>query len=1272
MGQEVLLGTVDAFIGNCPNVEVFVDGVRLMGVLDTGSQVTLMRQSLYNQHFWNKPKNMTDSTVFTLKAANGLAIPYSGYAILDFEFQGVRVPRRGVVLVEDEHLTSPFLIGMNVISECWETVFEKPQAVTSATYFSRESWKRAFAVCQRISVTTGEDGYMGYVWPSGRRGIKVPASSEIVVWGRARMGPRGTEYCGLVEALPGPHPIEVARVVAKVRHGRIPIRIRNVTPCVVSIGRFQKLGRLFRVAEMDICGTRELDLSQGVGGQVQVSIVEAGVSVEVGEPGVRMGVLGDRPDLSTQQQGELQALFSKWGRVFADSDEDFGRTDMVQHQIPTGEAAPIRERFRPLPPAMYRDMKVLLAEMLESGVIRESTSPWAAPVVMVKKKDGSWRFCVDYRKLNAITHKDAFPLPRIEETLTTLTKSCWFSTLDLASGYWQVGMDPKDREKTAFTTPIGLYEFDRMPFGLCNAPATFQRLMQHCLSGQVTESVLVYLDDIIVYSPDFSSHLQHLDAVFARLWNHGLKLRPDKCKLLQKEVKFLGHVVDDRGVRPDPEKVSAVQECRIPATVRQVRAFLGLAGYYRRFIPGFAKMALPLNRLLAGAPAAQTRTRKVEWTSECQDAFVKLKAALTQAPVLAYADFSLPFVVYTDASNQGLGAVLAQVQGGRERVIAYASRSLHPTERNDSNYSSFKLELLALKWAVTEKFKDYLMGVKFTVFTDNNPVAHLRTAQLGATEQRWVAKLSAFDFDVKYRAGRENVNADALSRLPRSSAVIEQVEAEVMESIPSGLDGSHEDWFHAQENDPDLREVRAAVYMGRPPSKVERVNLPVGVRRLLQHWRKLVVHQQVLCRHIIDPGTCEERFQVVCPTARRKEVWECYHEATGHAGVERTLTCIRRHFFWPDMENEVREFQSGCVACSLQRDRTEVRAPLVPMTASFPLEVVGLDFLSLGRPEDTYQNILVMTDWFTHYAWAVPTRDQTALTTVKALWTHVISKFGCPMRFHADQGPNFEATVVRELCSLYGITKSRTTPYHPSGNGKTERLNQTLLNMLRTLSEEKQNRWPEFLPELLMAYNNMVHSVTGYTPAYLMFGRHCRLPADVVLDVISPQVPMIREEWVRSHHERLSQAFQLARKRTDVAANRSKVKYDRKATAEPLLPGERVWVRDRRRQGKGKLAGWWDPTVHVVIGQVGDTGVVYRVRPELGGKEKVLHRNALKVCVLVPQGAPVPPVAEVAQEPFEGGYVVSFQPRAEMDPQDIGPRRSNRPNFGRPPVRYGD
>lgn len=1266
-----------AFVGQCPSIDVVINGVKMRGLLDTGSQVTLMQEQLFNQHFSTHVGLESEPTFLTLKAANGLNIPYIGYATMDFDVEGVQIPKRGIVVVKTEGLTNPLIIGMNVISACWSAIFQKtgrPPTHMHKDRQTREVWNNAFTACQRAAATQ-HGALMGYVWPAARGGIRLPARSEIVVWARARGNPNGAPYCGLVEGLPESHSFGVARAIVQVTNGRFPIRLCNVNPFEVSLGRYQKLGQLFRMEETEIHGQRDLSLATHQEGVVEVGVVDA---TDGDLPMPSPDPCADREDLTTQQKGELQTLLAKWGGIFAKGDEDFGRTDIVQHQIPTGEAAPIRQRFRPLPPTMYKEMRSLLADMLEKDIIRESSSPWAAPIVMVRKKSGEWRFCVDFRKLNAVTHKDAFPLPRIEETLTSLAKAEWFSTLDLASGYWQVEVHPADREKTAFATPLGLYEFNRMPFGLCNAPATFQRLMQRCLSGLTVESVLVYLDDIIIYSANFTDHLKHLNAVFHRLWKHGLKLRVDKCSFLQPEVGFLGHIVTRRGVKPDPAKIEAVQNWPVPTTIKDIRAFLGLAGYYRRFVAGFAKIARPLNALLTGvATDKKAGSRQIIWTDECQNAFQKLKTVLVEAPVLAYADFTLPFRLYTDASNQGLGAVLAQVQDGVERVVAYASRSLHPTERNDANYSSFKLELLALKWAITEKFRDYLMGSKCIVFTDNNPVAHLQTARLGATEQRWVAQLASYDFEVKYRSGRENGNADSLSRVsvPSTCAPLARV-CMLSATLPPTTDATvnqiSSDWKTDQQADADLRTIARYVTSRTRPRSAEWKGLPGAVKRLLNQAERLSMRDGVLCRQLTHPKTRDCVFQIVCPAAQKKEVWKKYHEAAGHAGVERTVASMQRNFFWVNMESEVREMQQNCMTCSL-KDKATAKAPLHPISVSFPLEIVAMDFLSLGRPQDPYPNILVMTDLFTRYAWAVPTRDQTAVTTARALWSSVIMPFGCPMRLHSDQGPNFESAVMYQLCELYAVSKSRTTPYHPAGNGMVERMNQTLLKMLRTLTEEKQSRWHQHLPELLQVYNNTPHGSTGFAPAYLMFGRHLRLPVDASLGVHQQQQRYDWGDWVANHHQRLSYAYQLAKQSATLTAAQQKLRYDQQAKATPLLIGERVW-RQNHRHEHGKLGGKWNPEPYVIIEHVGNTGLVYKIRPEKGGKEKTLHRNALKPCLTVVDDNPVcvdkPAVSESEQPdpPIYGFWVPAPDVPVDQEPQTA--RRTARENSGRPPERY--
>lgn len=369
--------------------------------------------------------------------------------------------------------------------------------------------------------------------------------------------------------------------------------------------------------------------------------------------------------------------------------------------------------------------------------------------------------CVDYRLLNTKTRKDAFPLPRIEESLDALAGAQWFSTLDLASGYNQVPVSEQDKPKTTFCTPFGLFEWNRMPFGLCNAPSTFQRLMQWMFGDQQCQSLLLYLDDIVGFSSSVSQHIQRLEVVLERLQREGLKVKLSKCSFFRHEVSYLGHIISDKGVTTDPAKIEAVAKWPRPGHVSELLFFLGFASYYRRSVEGFAKMAGPLHQLVAKLAGTKSQKASEEmfqtaWTSQCEESFEALKAKLTSAPVLAYADFSGPFILETDASHCGLGAVLSQELDGQTRPIAYASWGLWPTEQNMNNYSSMKLEFLALKWAMMEKFLEYLLWHRCMVFTDNNPLSYLQSAKLGAVEHRWAAQLAAFNFEIKYWSGRSN------------------------------------------------------------------------------------------------------------------------------------------------------------------------------------------------------------------------------------------------------------------------------------------------------------------------------------------------------------------------------------------------------------------------------------------------------------------------------------------------------------------------------------
>ena len=447
--------------------------------------------------------------------------------------------------------------------------------------------------------------------------------------------------------------------------------------------------------------------------------------------------------LSREQQSRFIDLIYKYKEVFSLYDGDLGFCDALKHSIPTTTDKPVYLPHQQIPVQLQQEVRKCLESWLKQGIIRPSKSPYTSQVVIVRKKSGEIRLCVDFQKLNAISIRDSFPLPRIEEALQAVQAAVWFTSFDLAQGYLQMAMAEADIPKTAFRAgSSSLFEFTRMPFGLSNAGASFCRLMEMVIGDQQFVTLLFYLDDICIFANSADQMLDRIELVFSRLKQYQLKIKPKKSFFFQTEVSFLGHVLSAKGISPNPEKVDKVRDWPVPKTSKEVHSFIGLASYYHRFIPDFAKWSKPLNALIV-PPAHQAKVRRGEmkkleltefvWSKECQEGFDALKHALTTAPVLAYPDYTQPFILETDASLKGLGAVLSQKgKDGEVRIIAYASRSLRPSKRSMCDYSSAKIELMALKWSVCEKFKDYLLGSKFTVFTDNNPLVYVKTSKLGA------------------------------------------------------------------------------------------------------------------------------------------------------------------------------------------------------------------------------------------------------------------------------------------------------------------------------------------------------------------------------------------------------------------------------------------------------------------------------------------------------------------------------------------------------------
>ncbi|XP_076840784.1 uncharacterized protein LOC143485286 [Brachyhypopomus gauderio] len=1216
-------------------------GVSVKCLLDTGSMVSTITEGFFRKHFQSSTMVLQQCNWLQLKAANGLEIPYVGYIELDLTVLGKTLCGMGILVVKESvclepgavSVGLPGLLGMNVISECYRELFQSQGvALFQSAHIApeRSAWKRVFSHCQFLNQLP-PSGRLGRARVKGRVAVLIPAGSikAVAVTG----GVTGGSVVNPVLFEPTsdvlPAGLLVSRALLPVQGGISFVPVVNVAEQDVWLPSRTGLGELFLVDAP--CDGSSVAFDEEVSVVERVATVRS-VQADCGSTNFQAC---SWPSLTRQQEQAASALLHKYRQVFS-QDGALGCTDLIQHEIPLLDEVPVRQRYRRLPPTQYELVKAHITELLTKGVVRPSCSPYSSPIVVVQKKDGSIRLCVDYRQLNVKTRKDAYPLPRIEESLDALSGAKLFTTLDLASGYNQVPMAEGDKQKTAFCTPFGLFEFNRMPFGLCNAPSTFQRLMERIFGDERFQSLLLYLDDIVVFSSSFEDHLQRLELVFERLQHHQLKLKFDKCHFFQTEVRYLGHVISAEGVSTDPDKIQVVADWARPQTVKELRSFLGFASYYRRFVNGFARHAAPLHRLVATLQGGQKKTRSCavggHWTGACEEAFLFLKQALVAAPVLGYADFSKPFVLEIDASHNGLGAVLSQDQGGQRKPIAYASRGLHPAEQNMSNYSALKSELLGLKWAVTEKFREYLLGAKFTVFTDNNPLSYLQTAKLGAVEQRWASQLAGFDFVLKYRPGIKNGNADALSRMPVPSVdsvqeivpgvvVPELVEAAVLEQPVStqvaAIDvlpvRSRPDLQALQATDPVIRDFTIYWTRGRPPTVEERAMQSPAVVELVKQWKRIREEAGVLYRVVHSPDGGEEILQLLLPEVLQREVLVALHDDHGHQGTERTTNLIRQRCYWPFMRKDIARWCQECSRCVVAKAvQPKVRTFMGRLSASRPLDIVAIDFTVLERSSDGRENVLVITDVFSKFTQAYPTPDQRASTVAKVLVERWFYKYGVPKRIHSDQGRNFEGELLKSLCRLYGVEKSRTTPYHPAGNGQCERFNRTMHDLLRSLPPEQKKRWPLHLSHLLFAYNTTVHQSTGYSPYELLFGQKPHLPVDFVLGQAEEEmVEGSVGEWIRGQQAFLESAFSHAKRNMEAAADARAQRSQPQAVH--ILPAGTLVYRRNHVQGRNKIQDHWDGVRYRVVQCLDSGGRVYTIPPEEGtGPDRNVHRAELR------------------------------------------------------------
>ena len=864
----------------------------------------------------------------------------------------------------------------------------------------------------------------------------------------------------------------------------------------------------------------------------------------------------------------------------------------------------------------------------------------------MRKKCGGVRWCLDYRKLNLVCKKDAFPLPLISDCLDALADNVFMSTLDMASGYYQITIHPDDREKTAFITRYGLFEHTRMSFGLCNAPSTFQRAINLVLRGLTWSKVLAFLDDVLVLGRTFEDHLHYLEEVLGRLRQHNLKLKPKKCAMFRRKAKFLGKIVSGDTVEADPESIGVVKNWPTPQKTRDVESFLGFINYHREHIPNLAELAAPLYSLTGKAP--------FEWTEEHETAFQSLKQAMLSPVVLAMPKSEGIFILDTDASNLAVAGQLSQVQDDQIRPIAFASKRLTATQQR---YCVTRKELLAIL-TFLRQFRHYLLGRRFLVRTDHNSLAWLtRFKNPDGQLARWLEELSQFNMEVIHRPGKHHANADALSRIPdtlercdcysagarlqdlpcqgcpfctRAHKQWERFSEDVDDVVPlaystdfaevlkvSSVEVNWTDSFSTkekceeQDKDPHLCTVKSWLKDQFLPSNEQLMSQAPEVKTMWAHRQLLLLQEGVL--YYRWQSASEEQNLFVVPEQLRKKMLSLAHSnvAAGHMGIDKTKERLRQVCYWTSQSADVTQYVAACTECSLNKHaRQKPRAPLQSYSAGAPMEKVHMDILGpLPKSHRGNLYVLLMVDQFTKWAEAVSLPDQTAETIARAAIDNFFSRYGCPREICTDQGTNFTSQLFQTLCARLQITKKRTTPYHPSANGQVERMNKSVLQMIRCTLEGGQHNWDDKLQLLMAALRSSVNRSTGYTPNKLMLGRETQLPLHLMVgpadsaECTSGYVSQLELDMKRAH--------ELTRTHLNAGQARQKREYDHHTVVHQYEVGDAVKLANSATKvGQAKkLQPLW-------VGPLIVTEVISPILLKVTSmkKEWVVHHDRLKPC----------------------------------------------------------
>lgn len=843
-------------------------------------------------------------------------------------------------------------------------------------------------------------------------------------------------------------------------------------------------------------------------------------------------------NFTSEQQEKILKLKNSFNEISFKN--KLGLTNKLILNIDTGDAKPFKIRQYPFSPYMMNILNKELDEMLALGVVEPSHSSWSSPVLLVKKKSGEYRFCFDGRRLNSVTKPDAYPLPRVDRILSMLKGARFMSSIDLSKAFWQIPLDIESRDKTAFSIPgRGLFHFKVVPFGLVNSAQCQQRLMDAIFGPELEPNVFCYLDDIIVISSSFDEHIHILNEVLTRLKTANLTVNLKKCEFFKSSLKYLGYVVDSEGLRTDPDKVSCMINYPRPTNTTEVKRFIGMTSWYRKFINHFSTLVSPINDLIKGKKKGQ----KIAWTTEAENSFVKLKQALVSAPVLRSPDFTQPFTIQCDASDTGLGGILTQYINNEEVVIAFASRSLSRTERN---YSITQRECLATIFSI-EKFRPFVEGTHFTVVTDHYSLLWLNNLKEPTGKlARWAVKLQQYSFTLVHRKGVLNVVPDALSRIPpKLETELEKI------SLISVLNISLDNL------DPFYIKMRERIL--KDPTKFPQWQV-----------KDNVVYKYIPSRVNLNSNLTE--WKLLVPKSQKVHIIRTFHDppTSSHFGFFKTISKIQEMYYWPKMRRDVLHYIRSCKVCGAQKSSSKARMGLMgsEKKVNFPFQILAVDLVGpLPRSTHGYTHLLVVGDWFSKYTLLYPLRKATASNIITFIENEVFLVYGVPQFIICDNGTQFVGKDFKKLVEKYEVQKIWLNAlYHPQCNF-VERSNQTIGRAIRCYIKENHHKeWDKHLPEIRYAINSACHEVTGFAPSFLNFGRHIPISGKYYGEIDSTEgiqlLPGDRLEF-SNNLKCLAEIFEKVKTNLNKAYQRNVKEYNLRKRDIKFNVGERVWRRNK-------------------------------------------------------------------------------------------------------------